>query len=57
MPDGIEVLRIERGQPCVREGTWFSPAKVDSSRYFKVGEIMPVFDISEYGHTIWQWVP
>lgn len=55
LSDGMEILRIEGGQPCVREGTWFSPAKVDSLRYFKVDEIMPVFDAAQYGHTIWQW--
>jgi hypothetical protein len=54
--DGSEILRVEGGQPCPSEGTWFSPAKSDSSRYFKVGEIMPVFEASEYGHTIWQRV-
>lgn len=55
--DGTEVLRVEGGQVCLREGTWFSPAKADSARYFKVGEIMPVFEVSEYGYTIWQWIP
>jgi hypothetical protein len=55
--DGTEVLRVEGGQACPREGTWFSPAKQDSARYFKVGEVMQVFDRSEYGQTIWQWMP
>lgn len=54
MVDGSEILRVEGGQPCPFEGLWFSPAKTDSSRYFKTGEVMPVFDASEYGHTIWQ---
>jgi hypothetical protein len=57
LQDGSEILRVEGGQRCPSEGTWFSPAKSDSSRYFKVGETMPVFDASEYGHTIWQRVP
>jgi hypothetical protein len=56
LSDGSEILRVEGGQRCPSEGTWFSPAKSDSSHYFKVGEIMPVFDASEYGHTIWQRV-
>ncbi len=55
--DGTEILRVEGGQPCSREGNWFSPAKNDSTRYFKAGEMMPAFDASEYGRTIWQWMP
>lgn len=55
LEDGTEILRVEGGQPCLRDGRWFSPAKSDSARYFKAGEIMPVFEASEYGQTIWQW--
>lgn len=55
--NGIEILRVEGGQGCPREGTWFSPANNNSERYFKAGEVMPVFDRSQYGQTIWQWVP
>ena len=55
--DGTDILRVEGGQACPREGTWFSPAKQDSARYFKVGEVMQVFDRTEYGQTIWQWMP
>lgn len=51
-----QLLRVAAGQACPKEGTWFSPAKLDSARYFKAGEIMPSFDASEYGATIWQWV-
>ncbi|PQO91914.1 hypothetical protein C5614_25345 [Massilia phosphatilytica] len=29
LPDGSEILRVEGGQPCPSEGTWFSPAKSD----------------------------
>ncbi len=57
LEDGMEILRVEGGQTCPKEGTWFSPAKADSARHFKSGERMPVFDASEYGQTIWQWVP
>ena len=54
LEDGREMLRVVGGQPCPREGIWFTPAKADSSRRFRVGEIMPVFDSTDYGMTIWQ---
>jgi hypothetical protein len=47
--------RIEGGQPCPQTGYWETPAKLNSRGHFKQGDIMPVFDDSEYGHTIWQW--
>jgi len=47
-------LRVEGGQPCPQAGYWFTPAKFDSRRHFKEGELMPKFD-SDYGCTIWQW--
>jgi hypothetical protein len=47
-------LRCEAGQPCPREGWWFTPAKANSRRHFKAGEVMPDFK-SDYGATIWQW--
>jgi hypothetical protein len=51
--DGSEILRVLGGQTCPTSGQWFSPAKQNSSRHFKKGDVMPVFD-SEYGLTIWQ---
>lgn len=51
---GQQVLRCEAGQPCPREGWWFTPAKADSHREFKQGEVMPAFG-TDYGATIWQW--
>ena len=50
MPEG----RCAAGQPCPRDGWWFSPAKVGSRRYFKQGEVMPKLDTG-YGDTFWQW--
>jgi hypothetical protein len=47
-------LRAEAGQPCPREGFWLTPARVNSRRYFKQGEVMPDLH-SDYGATIWQW--
>jgi hypothetical protein len=47
-------LRCEAGQPCPREGWWFTPAGANSRRHFKAGELMPDLK-SDYGATIWQW--
>jgi len=47
-------LRCDAGQPCPREGYWFTPAKTDSRRFCKQGELMPAFE-SLCGATIWQW--
>ena len=55
LKDGNEILRVAGGQTCPREGNWFSPANEDSAQHFKEGELMPSFDASEYGQTIWQW--
>ena len=54
---GETILRVLGGQTCPRDGNWFSPAKADSLKKFKAGDIMPSFDFSEYGTTIWQWAP
>jgi len=51
--DGSTIFRVFGGQPCPMDGKWFSPAKPDSARLFKKGDMMPVFD-SAYGLTIWQ---
>lgn len=52
---GIAPLHnIPAGQPCTHEGWWFTPAKTESRRYFKQGEIMPDMK-SDYGMTIWLW--
>jgi hypothetical protein len=47
-------LRCEAGQPCPKDGFWFTPAQVGSRRYFKAGKAMPVVS-GDYGATIWQW--
>jgi hypothetical protein len=47
-------LRCDAGQPCPREGFWFTPARLDSRRRFKAGEAMPEVG-GRYGATIWQW--
>jgi hypothetical protein len=47
-------LRCAGGEPCPREGWWFTPSKVDGRRYFHQGDVMPTF-ATDYGVTIWQW--
>jgi hypothetical protein len=47
-------IRAAANQPCPQAGFWFTPAKVGSRRYFKLGDTMP--DVGgDYGATIWQW--
>ena len=46
--------RQPAGQPCPKEGWWFTPAAAGSRRHFKQGEIMPEVQ-SDYGSTFWQW--
>jgi hypothetical protein len=47
-------MRCPAGQPCPKEGYWITPAKADSRRLFKDGEVMPSVS-GDYGDTIWQW--
>lgn len=47
-------LRCEPGQPCPREGFWFTPADANSRRRFGSGERMPAVG-GNYGTAIWQW--
>ncbi|MGM3411928.1 PoNe immunity protein domain-containing protein [Ralstonia holmesii] len=47
-------LRCEAGQTCPQAGWWLTPAKTNSRRHFKQGEVMPAV-ASDYGSTIWQW--
>lgn len=51
---GATRLRCEGGQPCPREGWWFTPAQADSRRRFAAGDSMPSLG-GDYGATIWQW--
>ena len=47
--------RIESNQPCTKDGYWFTPAKADSRRFFKQGDLMPCFNDSDWGDTLWYW--
>lgn len=42
------------GNVCKRSGFYFTPASVNSRRFFSEDEIFPILDVS-YGKTIWQW--
>lgn len=48
---------VAAGEPCPREGWWFTPATAGSSHHFKQGELFPVIEGSDYGSTYWQWSP
>ncbi|POA46987.1 hypothetical protein C1893_17650 [Pseudomonas sp. MPR-ANC1] len=50
-----QVARVDAGQPCGKTGYWFTPAKTESRRYFNQGEIMPKYEDSTWGDTIWYW--
>lgn len=50
-----QTSRVDAGKPCIKSGFWFTPAQNDSRRYFNQGEIMPKFDNSAWGDTIWYW--
>lgn len=46
--------RLMAGEPCTRNGFWFTPARIGSRRYFKQGDVMPEVG-GDYGVTLWQW--
>jgi Immunity protein 74 len=46
--------RVPAPGKCPQDGFWLTPARMNSRRHFKVGEVMP--DVGgDYGLTIWQW--
>lgn len=47
-------LRCQAGEPCPQTGYWFTPARPDSRRLFRQGEVMPEVG-GDFGSTIWQW--
>jgi hypothetical protein len=47
--------RVPGDEPVPRSGWWYTPAKVDSRRYFKQGEVFPQIVNSDYGDTFWIW--
>lgn len=53
--NSTQIGRVESGQPCPKAGYWFTPALANSRRHFKQGELMPSFDNSSWGATLWYW--
>lgn len=49
-----EARRVVGGAICPETGFYFTPARSDSRRVFRQGEVMPDFDAA-FGMTIWQW--
>lgn len=50
----IENRRFPAGDNCDVSGYYFTPARLDSRRWFNANEVFPHLD-STYGKTIWQW--
>lgn len=50
-----QIGRVESGQPCPKAGYWFTPAQANSRRYFKQSDVMPTFEDSRWGATLWYW--
>lgn len=46
--------RFHAGEKCQSAGYYFTPARLDSRRWFAHGEAFPEVE-SSYGQTIWQW--
>lgn len=47
--------KIYAGQPCSHAGYWSTPASAESRQFFNKGEVMPNFEDSDWGATIWYW--
>jgi hypothetical protein len=47
-------VRVIAGGVCPQSGYYFSPAKINSRRWFDKNTVMPDSE-SDYGSTIWQW--
>lgn len=48
-------LRLPAGAVCPYSGRWFTPAKSDSLRTFKAGDVFPDIHDTDYGDVYWQW--
>jgi len=53
----VRIERVPAGTPCPETGWWYTPAKADSRRHFKQGEVLPKIEGSDYGDTFWLWSP
>ncbi|NWC08543.1 hypothetical protein HX776_06860 [Pseudomonas agarici] len=45
------VLRKAAGEACPKSGWWFTPARLNSRRYFQQGATFPAIEGSDYGET------
>jgi hypothetical protein len=52
--DDGENRRVAAGHACPETGYYFTPARPNSRKLFREGDVMPTFD-STYGTIIWQW--
>jgi len=48
-------LRVAGGERCTKSGLWFTTAHTDRQTRFRDDELMPNFQDTPYGPTIWQW--
>ena len=53
--DAPRVERVPAGKPCPKTGWWQTPARANSRRYFKQGEVFPKIEVTDYGDTFWLW--
>jgi hypothetical protein len=51
--NSAQLVRVAAGQSCPEAGFYFTPARLDSRKLFKKGDVMPELG-TEYGATIWQ---
>lgn len=51
--NNAEKLSVLGGQPCPKEGYWYTLAQENSHQYFKQGEIFPEIENNAWGKTIW----
>ena len=52
--ESVKFLRFNAGEHCLQAGFYFSPAAVNSRRYYRIGEQFENLH-SDYGKAIWQW--
>lgn len=57
IPPSFQQQRVPAGGTCPADGYWFTPAKADSRRRFRAGEVFPKIEGSDYGDTFWLWSP
>lgn len=56
-PTASKNMHAPAGSQCPEAGWWFTPARQNSRRHFRQGDVFPVIEGSAYGATFWQWSP